>query len=129
MSCTFVFCSYISARQFVVCFLRSLCLVRLMSMALTIFRDFLHLAGTTARCAPDGVLAALFPGCGMVCKGWGGVWGLLDVFFFSHRINRAFYMMNFRISGFAFCDQVCFCFRRDVSNLWIRYVPIKVPKF
>ena len=61
-------------------------------------------------------------------KAFGGCLVLLGCFFFSHRINRAFYMMNFRISTFAFCDQVCFCFRRDISNLWILYVPIKVPK-
>ena len=47
-------------------FFKSRYLVRRMSMALTIFRDFLHLAGTTARCAPDGVLAALFPGSARV---------------------------------------------------------------
>ena len=66
VSCTFVFCSYISARQFVVCFLRSLCLVRRMSIALTIFRDFQPVAGMTARCAPAGVLTALFSGSARV---------------------------------------------------------------
>ena len=87
------FCSYISCRQFAVCFFWSRSFVRRMSMALTIFRDFRSVAGTTALCAPADVLTALLPGSARF-ESVQGVFGASWMFFFGRK------MLNFCIFGF-----------------------------
>jgi len=68
-----------SSMQFAVCFLWSRYFVGRMSIALTIFLDFRHVAGATALCAPAGVLTALLPGSARVWKRSGCVWRFLDI--------------------------------------------------